>query len=65
MRIEYNGNRVESLAANVAEFLAEQNIDASCVAVAADGHFVPRRDYKSRLLTEGAKLEILVPMQGG
>jgi sulfur carrier protein len=39
--------------------------DARGVAVAVDGEVVPRGEWRSFALTEGARVEILKAMQGG
>jgi len=65
MHIEFNGKTVRTKARTVAEFLAEQNINAAGVATAVDGDFVPRVRLAQELLREGSKLEVLAPMQGG
>lgn len=65
MRIEYNGNLIETNARNIAEFLDEQGIDADSVAAAVDGRHVPRARHANEPLTAGARLEVLSAMQGG
>lgn len=65
MDIEYNGKTVHTEAADLAQFLAEQQVDASRVATAIDGDFVPRTQYADTPLAAGMKLEVLAPMQGG
>jgi sulfur carrier protein len=65
MHIEYNGTTVETQAPNLAAFLAERAIETDTVATAINGEFVPRARYDSEPLFEGAKLEVLAPMQGG
>jgi len=49
----------------VSELLQEQQIDASCVATALNGNFVPRSAYPHQSLAAGCQLEVLSPMQGG
>lgn len=65
MQIELNGQPVETEAQNVAALLRERQIDASCVASAFNGHFLPRSQYESQRLEAGCRLEVLSPMQGG
>nr|WP_255464858.1 sulfur carrier protein ThiS [Pantoea multigeneris] len=60
-----NGQPVETGAMTLAALLLEQNIDASCVASAVNGEFVPRSRYADFALAEGQQLEVLSPMQGG
>jgi sulfur carrier protein len=47
--------------------LAELGLEpgARGVAVAVDGEVVPRAEWESRLLAEGARVEVLRAMQGG
>ena len=65
MRIELNGERVETAAASLAELVAERGFDAACVATALDGEFVPRAARSAAPLAEGVRVEVLAPMQGG
>jgi sulfur carrier protein len=39
--------------------------DGRGVAVALDGEVVPRRDWTATELTEGARVELVVAVQGG
>lgn len=39
--------------------------DARGIAVAVDGEVVPRAEWGSRQLGEGARVEVLTAMQGG
>jgi sulfur carrier protein len=39
--------------------------DARGVAVALDGEVIPRADWPSRAVGEGARVEVLTAMQGG
>ena len=65
MQIELNGTLITTSATNLAILLNEQGLDASCVATALNGEFVPRSHYANTELTERAKVEVLSPMQGG
>ena len=51
----------------VAEVLAGLGLqtDAAGVAVAVDGEVVPRGEWPSFVLAEGARVEVLTAMQGG
>jgi sulfur carrier protein len=40
-------------------------IDARGVAVAVDGEVIPRADWSTFSLSEGARVEVLSAMQGG
>ncbi len=65
MRIDLNGTSVETRAATLAALIDEQGLDAASVATALNGDFVPRGLREGTVLAEGAKVEILAPMQGG
>ena len=65
MRIEVNGERIETAAATLAALLEERGVEASEVATALDGAFVARADRAATPLEPGAAVEILAPMQGG
>ncbi|MFC0500811.1 sulfur carrier protein ThiS [Asaia krungthepensis] len=49
----------------LSDILIELGYGESKVATAIDGVFVPRSARSGRELQEGARLEILAPMQGG
>ncbi len=66
--IVLNGERCECAAGEtVAAALARVGVapDARGVAVAVDGEVVPRRDWRTHTLPEGARVEVLTAMQGG
>lgn len=65
MKIQLNGRWIDTAATTLAALLAEQQIDASCVASALNGQFIPRAQYAQQILHEGCELEVLSPMQGG
>ncbi|MFV0293607.1 MAG: sulfur carrier protein ThiS [Paracoccus sp. (in: a-proteobacteria)] len=65
MRIEVNGVAVETGAGTLAALVAEQGADPVSVATALNGRFVPRQLRDGTVLDEGAKVELLSPMQGG
>ncbi|WP_025841304.1 sulfur carrier protein ThiS [Asaia platycodi] len=49
----------------LSEALIELGYGETKVATAVDGVFVPRSARGGKALEEGARLEILAPMQGG
>ncbi|MEM0951630.1 MAG: sulfur carrier protein ThiS [Cyanobacteria bacterium P01_H01_bin.74] len=49
----------------VAQLLLRLNYQSQSVAVAVDGQFIPKSMRERALLTEGATVEIVSPMQGG
>ena len=63
-----NGRRCELREpATTVSALAELGLepDARGVAVAVDGEVVPRAEWASRTLADGARVEVLTAMQGG
>ncbi|APZ50381.1 sulfur carrier protein ThiS [Salipiger abyssi] len=65
MRIELNGEPVETLAETLEALIDERGVEAEAVATAVGGSFVPRSARAATALQPGAKVEILAPMQGG
>lgn len=64
MLIMFNGAPLETTATNLAALLAEQDLDAA-VVTALDETFVPASARAATLLSPGARVEALSPMQGG
>jgi sulfur carrier protein len=60
-----NGERTETLAASLAELVAQLGHGQEAVATALNGDFVPRRQRASTPLRPGDRVEILAPRQGG
>jgi len=52
-------------ATNVEELLKELGYERESVAVASDGNFLPKQQYRTLVLKDNMELEVLVPMQGG
>lgn len=65
MRIDLNGAPYVTGARTLAALLDETGAEASAVATALDGQFVPRAARAQAMLREGARVEVLSPMQGG
>lgn len=65
MRIDLNGEPVATAAVTLAALIEECGHDPVSVATAIDGLFVARDARSTALLSEGVKVEILEPMQGG
>ncbi len=65
MKLYLNGDLVVTQEKNLAGLLQEKSIDATCVASAINGNFVPRSRYQDTVLKENMKIEIVSPMQGG
>jgi len=65
MQIELNGALITTAALTLAELIEEQGFDATSVASAMNGAFVPRASRAAALLFDGVRVDILSPMQGG
>lgn len=66
-RIWVNGHDAPLRAATVADFLAQQAVEAGPrgIAVALNGSVVPRAAWSATLLKPGDNIEIVRAMQGG
>jgi sulfur carrier protein len=65
MRILVNGTWRETAAENLASALEELGYGGSTIATAVNGEFVPASLRPVAPLSEGDRLEVLAPMQGG
>lgn len=65
MQIELNGAPLTTAASTLAALIEEQGFHPATVATALDGAFVPAADRHDTSLHDGAKIEVLSPMQGG
>ena len=66
MQILVNDERHDVTAGNLAALLDELGYDAnSRIATAVDGSFVAASRRAVHVLHDGARVEILAPMQGG
>ena len=65
MRILVNGASREIRAADLSSALEELGYGGAVVATAVNGEFVPAADRQAAALTEGDRIEVLAPMQGG
>jgi sulfur carrier protein len=65
MKILVNGAWRDTSAADLATVLRELGYGDSVVATAVNGEFVPATSRTDARLTEGDRLEVLAPMQGG
>jgi sulfur carrier protein len=67
--IVLNGEPIEDGdGATVAELVGRAGLDpraARGVAVAVDAEVVPRGEWPTRIVSEGAQVEVLTAMQGG
>ncbi|OFO93819.1 sulfur carrier protein ThiS [Corynebacterium sp. HMSC034H07] len=60
-----NGQPYDTAADTVAQLLEEKGINADGTAVALSEQVVPRSQWESTPLTEGATVEVLTAVQGG
>ena len=60
-----NGTWRETAAADLASALEELGYGGSTIATAVNGEFVPAGLRPAVPLSEGDRLEVLAPMQGG
>jgi thiamine biosynthesis protein ThiS len=65
MRVELNGEAVETEAATLAAFVIDRDFDPEIVATALNGEFVPRFERADTPLAEGDRVEVFSPRQGG
>jgi sulfur carrier protein len=65
MKIAVNGKQLEAKADNLEALLAELDYDPALVATALNEVFVRAKERESRALTEGDRVEIVSPRQGG
>jgi len=65
MKITVNATDHEISSTTLAAALMELEITKPAIATALNSVFVPREDRLTTVLTDGDRIEILVPMQGG
>ena len=65
MNIQLNGETKVTTSTNLLDVLVEFGFADAKVATAINGEFIPVGLRKSTQLTEGDRLEVLAPMQGG
>ena len=66
LSIRLNGEAIAMPGATVAELLAAQGVQRPRgVAVAVNGHVVPRRAWENHRLADGDDVEIVKPIGGG
>ncbi len=65
MKIEINGQPQQVEATTLAALVAELALETTRVATALNGRFIPSSARDAQPLTEGDRIEILSPMQGG
>lgn len=65
MKILVNGDAREILAADLSGALEELGYGGAVVATAVNGEFVPAPARRAARLSDGDRIEVLAPMQGG
>lgn len=65
MKLQLNGEPVEVDLATLADLLQAQGFGDAKVATAVNGDFVPVAARANVNLTDGDRVEVLAPMQGG
>lgn len=65
MMIHLNGRPREVAAATLADLVAAEDVRPEVVATALNGDFVPRDRRASTPLSDGDRVEIVAPRQGG
>jgi sulfur carrier protein len=65
MRVLVNGDWRDTGAVDLAGALVELGYAQAVVATALNGEFVPATSRSGARLTEGDRIEVLAPMQGG
>lgn len=65
MNLHINGEPRQVRAGNLADLVAELELQERPVATALNGEFVPKGQRAARILQAGDAVEIVSPMQGG
>ena len=65
MKLQFNGETVESAGGTLADLLEEQGLGGAVVATAVNGRFVARTLRDGCALKDGDRVEAVAPMQGG
>lgn len=65
LRLNVNGEARETLAATLADLIAEAGYGDAKVATALNGEFVPAKARAGTRLAAGDHVEIVAPRQGG
>jgi sulfur carrier protein len=65
MKILVNGDAREIRAQELAGALEELGYGGAVVATAVNGEFVPAPTRRAARLSDGDRIEVLAPMQGG
>ena len=63
--ITLNGNPAPADGATIAQLLARLDVPARGVAVAVDAEVVPRGEWPTFVVPDGAHVEVVTAVQGG
>lgn len=65
MKLIVNGQTLDAAAPTLSTLLSELGYEGEWYATAVNGEFVPSEDRNRAQLSEGDRIEILTPRQGG
>ena len=65
MKISLNGKVTEVDQTALKNMMISQGYQASHLAVAVNGDFIPKSQHESYQIKEGDEVDIVAPMQGG
>lgn len=65
INIYFNDESYQIKSQSLQEFLLHKNHIDSHFAIAINNLFIPRTAYKKILLSDGDRVDMIVPMQGG
>ena len=65
MKLIVNGNELETSARTLSELFAGLGYEGDWYATAVNGEFVPGTEREATALSDGDRVEILTPRQGG
>ncbi len=65
MKVQLNGDPVDMQGTTLADLLEAEGFGGARIATAVNGEFVPASLRDGHALTEGDRVEVLAPMQGG
>lgn len=63
--VRFNGEPLIAEAGSVDALLAAQSVEARGVAVAINGHVIPRSEWHSTTLDDGDVIEVVTAAAGG
>lgn len=63
--VTFNGQHVTTICESVATFLSEQRVNSRGVAVAVNGHVIPRSEWHHSRLLSGDVIDVVTAAAGG